>query len=626
MNTFSDTISRLKYLPPAAAIVWRSAGGWTVVSFVLLAIQGLLPAALVFLTKRLVDGITLAMSLGPTREAIESFAIPALLMGGIMLLTQVLDSLGRYVSAAQADLVQDHLKGMIHSQASALDIAFFESSESYDILNQANTQASNAPLELINNFGTILRHAVTLLAITGLLMTYGIWLPLILLVSTIPAFFIVFKYNRIYHDWWVSRTADRRKAQYYDMLLTLDLTAPEIRLFDVGGYFGEAYRSIRERLRRENLRLIKTQSIAQLSAAASALLLTATVLGWMIWRSLNGIYTLGDLALFYQAFHQGQSLMRSLLGSLGQIHRNLLFLKNLFTFLHFEPRVVDPLAPAVPPHELREGIRFEDVTFRYPNSERPALENFDLYLPAGKTTAIVGENGAGKSTLVKLICRFYDPESGKITLDGQDLRTFSRVDLWQRITALFQFPIRYQATAGDNIRMGKRELVLDDDRIQYAANQALIHDTIMKLPQQYDTHLGKWFGTGSELSGGEWQRVTLARAFYRNAPLVILDEPTSAMDSWAENKWLDRFAEVASGKTAVVITHRFTTAMRADLIYVMDRGRIIEQGSHDSLVASNGHYARSWKAQMRSHSAEVDSLPAYARPHDVEEAARALQG
>ncbi len=626
MTQFSETLERLKYLPPALSIVWKAAGRWTIVAFTILIIQGSLPAFLVYLTKHVVDGLTLAMSLGPTREGVESFAVPAILMGAVMLLTQVLDSVGRYVSTAQADLVQDHMKGLIHRQSAALDMAFFESSESYDILNQANTQASNSPLELINNFGAILRHSVTLLAIAGLLVPYGIWLPLFLLVSTVPAFFIVFKYNRIYHDWWMSRTPDRRRAQYYDMLLTLDTTAPEIRLFDVGDYFGDAYRTVRRRLRRENLRLILKQSIAQFTAGALALLLTASVLGWMFWRSLAGAYTLGDLALFYQAFNQGQSLLRTLLGSIGQIHRNLLFLQNLFTFLDFEPRVLDPVRPGTPPKELRQGIRFENVTFRYPNSDRPALEEFELFLPAGKTTAIVGENGAGKSTIVKLICRFYDPESGRVTLDGEDLRRFSRVDLWRRITALFQFPIRYQATAAENIQMGSSDPQTGLDRVHYAARQALIHDKIMGLPKQFETHLGKWFGRGAELSGGEWQRVTLARAFYRNAPIVILDEPTSAMDSWAENEWLDRFAEVASGKTALVISHRFTTAMRADLIYVMDKGKIIEQGSHHSLLTMNGHYAQSWKAQMRSHQLGDEAGAKGDLIESDESVARAVQG
>jgi ATP-binding cassette, subfamily B, bacterial len=601
MSRLRESVERLRYIPPAAAIVWRAAGGWTVLSLSILLVQGTLPAGLVYLTKHLVDGIAAAMSMGPTREAVDAFALPAVLMGAIMMLTQVLEGASRYVNAAQAELVQDQLKLRIHQQASALDMAFFEASTSYDILNQANTQASGAPLELINNFGTILRHFVTLLAIAGLLIPYGLWLPLFLVVSTVPAFLIVLRFNRIHHAWWMSRTADRRRAQYYDMLLTLDTSAPEIRLFDLGRYFSGEYRSVRRTLREENLRLLRQQGLAQFGAAALALLLSAGALAWILWRSLLGFYTLGDIALFYQAFNQGQGLLRSLLGSIGQIHRNLLFLENLFTFLNFEAKVYDPATPALVPRRLQQGIRFENVTFRYPNAERPALENFDIFLPAGRTTAIVGENGAGKSTLVKLICRFYDPEAGRITLDGVDLREFSRAELWTRIAPLFQFPIRYQATASQNISVGDREADGQAARVQHAARQALIHDAILRLPQQYDTHLGKWFGHGSELSGGEWQRITLARAFFRDAPIVVLDEPTSAMDSWAENQWLERFAEVARGRTALVITHRFTTAIRADLIYVMDRGRVLESGTHHDLLTVRGHYARSWDEQMSRH-------------------------
>jgi ATP-binding cassette, subfamily B, bacterial len=604
MSAFDETFSRLRYLRPAAAIVWQAAGRWTLVSLLLLIVQGMLPAAIVYMTKHVVDGIALAMSLGPTREAVASFAAPAVIMGALLLLTQVLNSLGGYVRTAQADLVQDHLKSMIHRQAAGLDVAFFESSKSYDTLNQANTQAASSPLDLINNFGAILQHAITLVAIAGLLVPYGLWLPLFLLVSTAPAFFIVLKHNRAYHRWWMSRTADRRRVQYYDMLLTADTTAPEIRLFDLGDYFSGAYRTVRSRLRSENLLLIRRQSIAQFGAAALALLLTAFALGWVVWRSLHGAYSLGDLALFYQAFNQGQSLLRSLLGSMGQIHRNLMFLENLFAFLRLSPQLLDAPNPKPPPRVLERGIRLNDVTFRYPGSERPALEGFDLFLPAGRTTAIVGENGAGKSTIVKLICRFYDPERGQVTFDDEDIRTYARSELWQRITALFQFPVRYQATAKENIGLGIGDRPVEIERVQRAARQALVHEVIERLPQQYETHLGKWFGFGTELSGGEWQRVSLARAFFRNTPIVMLDEPTSAMDSWAENRWLDRFAEAVAGKTALVITHRFTTAMRADLIYVMAEGKVIEQGSHHSLLALGGHYASSWKTQMRRHFSE----------------------
>ncbi len=318
----------------------------------------------------------------------------------------------------------------------------------------------------------------------------------------------------------------------------------------------------------------------------------------MAWQALQGLFNLGDLAMFYQAMNQGQRLMRNLLTGLSDIYRNLLFLDDLFVFLDLQPSLSDPERPVSPPAGLHAGVRLEDVTFGYPDSERAALTNFDLHLPAGHIVAIVGENGAGKSTLLKLLCRFYDPQAGRITWDGCDLRAMTQADLRRRITVLFQQPAYYHETAADNIAIGDRAAPPDRARIETAARAAGADGFINRLPEGYDTVLGKWFGY-TELSVGEWQRLALARSFVRRADLVILDEPTSAMDSWAEAAWLGRFRELVADRTALIITHRFTTAMQADVIYVMHEGRVVESGTHAELVALGGRYAVSWQMQMR---------------------------
>lgn len=273
--------------------------------------------------------------------------------------------------------------------------------------------------------------------------------------------------------------------------------------------------------------------------------------------------------------------------------------------------MADPAEPAPVPEALRDGIRFRGVTFRYPSSARPALQGFDLDIPAGRVTAIVGPNGAGKSTLVKLLCRFYDPSEGTVELDGVDLRSLPLAKLRRAITVLFQEPVRYHETVAESIALGDLAAAPGRDEVVAAARAAGAEGLISRLPQGYDTPLGRWFADGQDLSMGEWQRLALARAFLRRAPLVVLDEPTSAMDSWAEADWLARFRAFAAGRTAVVITHRFTTAMHADLIYVMDAGRVVESGSHAELVARGGRYAESWQAQMRIR----ESLPPGGRPH-----------
>jgi len=330
-----------------------------------------------------------------------------------------------------------------------------------------------------------------------------------------------------------------------------------------------------------------------------ALAVTGASLGWMAWRALHKEVTLGDLAMFYQAFQQGLGLSRSLLGNVGQLYANALFLGNLFEFLALEPKVVSP-RPPLPVRAPQQSIRFRQVSFRYPGTERLALRGLDLEIPAGRITAVVGSNGAGKSTLLKLVCRFYDPDDGSVELDGTNLREFDLAGLRQSITVLFQQPVHYNATAAENIALGEVATPPDRQDVRTAAGEAGAAGIIDRLPDGYDHLLGRWFENGTELSTGEWQRIALARAFLRRAPIVILDEPTSAMDPWAEADWLRRFRHLAAGRTAIVITHRFTTARIADSIYVMVEGQVVEHGSHESLLAAGGLYAEGWNEQIRA--------------------------
>lgn len=565
-------------------------------------VQGTIPAANVYFTKWLVDAVAEGMGGGLAWAVVEPILIPAALIGGLLILAEGFSGLMNWIQTAQAELLRDHIKGLIHDQAVAVDLAFYESPTYFDHMAMASDEAEGRTLSLLQNLGQMIQSSITLIGVALLLLPYALWLPIALLVSTMPALWVVLVHRQRQHDWWEETAADRRWVGYFNRLLTLPHSAPEVRLFGLGSYFQNRYRMLRAGLRDGLIRLVGRQNTAQLGAAGVGILVTVAVMAWMGLRVLRGSATLGDLALFYRAFTEGKGLMRTLLNGAGSVYGDALYLEHLFTFFDLTPEVTSPADPVELSRRPARELRFENVGFRYPDSDQWALRNFSLTIPTGTTVAIVGPNGAGKSTLTKLICRFYDPQEGQIFLDGIDLRDLDLECLRREITVMFQHPMQYITTAADNIRMGDRTCASDPGRVERAARAGGAHDIIQGLPNGYDTLLGKQFKGGVELSGGQWQRITLARAFYREAPVVILDEPTSFMDSWAELKWLQRFRELVQERTAMIVTHRFTTAMQADLIFVMMDGQIVEHGSHDALIEQGGLYAESWRAQTTVHA------------------------
>jgi ATP-binding cassette subfamily B protein len=596
-----DTTGRLRqqfpYLLRAFQLVRKAAGGLAVVWAALLLVQGLLPVAAVYLTRTLVNGIAARIGAGGGWGAMMPLLPAGVAMALVLISIEVFQSIGRWVRTAQAERVQDHVHELIHKQAMRLDLSFYDDPGYYDQLYRARIDALSRPTALIENAGALLQSLVTLVAMGGVLLTFGVWIPLLLGFSTLPALWVVLRHTIRFHRWRIQNTTAIRKTSYYDFMLTQREAAAEMRLFGLGPHFRALFQDLRKRLRREQVQLARSEAAAQAAAALIGLGSMAGTLAWMGLQALKGAVGLGDLALFYQAFFQGQRMLRSLMGSAGEIYRNIMFLENLFEFLALEPRISSPEMP-LPHPGLQKEIEFQNVTFCYSGMTRPALERFNLRIPAGKITALVGENGAGKSTLIKLLCRFYDPEKGRLLIDGTDIRTLSLQALRQRITVLFQDLVRYHDSVFNNIAFGDIDNHPGLEQIEAAARAAGADAPIGRLPDNYEAVLGKWFG-GAELSGGEWQRLALARAFLRNAELIILDEPTSTMDSWAEADWLQRFRRLVAGRTALIITHRFTTALHADVIHVMESGRIVESGSHEELLAARGRYEASWTRQMR---------------------------
>jgi ATP-binding cassette subfamily B protein len=574
----------------ALTLVWGAARGWTVAWSILLVGQGLIPAGQALLLRSLVNRLVAS-------HGWATIAPPALGIAGLWITAQILSSALAWVRAVQTERVQDEVHRLIHTQALRLDLAFYDHPESYDQLHRAQVDAISQPLALLESLGSMVQNGLGFLVLAGILWTYAGWLPLLLVCTAIPGLLLVARHILKEHRWQLQHTTQERRSRYLDWLITDRSAAAEMRLFDLGTYHRKAFEKLRESLREGRLRLVRQGALTELGAGLLAWAGSLVGLGWMLHRTITGKVGLGDLLLCFQAFQQCQILLRSLLEGAGKIYRSLLFVENLDEFLELQPALL-PGPSGDQGLPVKESIRFEGVGFTYPGGFHRALDGFDLVIPKGKVVALVGHNGAGKSTLIKLLCRFYDPNEGRILLDGVDLRSLDHLALRKRIAVLFQDPVRYHASVRENIAFGDLDGLFDQARVWEAARDAGALEPIERLPGGFDALLGKWFG-GAELSGGEWQRIALARAFFRRASLVILDEPTSSMDSWAEQDWLGRFRALTEGRTALMITHRFTTAMHADIIHVLDKGRVVESGTHAELVALGGAYATSWTAQMR---------------------------
>ncbi len=444
--------TQLPYLPQTCRLVWTAAGHWTLIWAGLLLAQGILPVAVVYLTRATVDRLVPGM--GDGGAPLSPLVVTAVCLALVLIVAEILRSVAGWVHTAQSERVRDYIQELIQDKASTLDLSFYESPAYYDRLHQARIDAMGRPVAMLENAGAFVQHGLTLMGMAGVLLPYGWWLPVVLLLGALPALAVVFRTTLRQYEWQMRTTTDRRRSFYFDWLLTAQEAAAELRLFGLSAYFRTAFQSLRQRLRTERLALLREQSLAELAAGVFNLLIAGGVMLWMLRRAVQGHFTLGEVVLIYQAFQQGQGLVRTTLASVRQIYNNILFIDNLFSFLKLESHLPEPHLPTPMPVELHQGLRLNGVTFRYPGSPYPALEQFSLDIPAGQTVALVGSNGAGKSTVLKLLCRFYDPEAGAVTLDGIDLRDMSSEALRQQITVLFQHPVQYQTTASDNIALG----------------------------------------------------------------------------------------------------------------------------------------------------------------------------
>jgi len=604
--TLADERRRLKArdarrLGRALKLVWSIAPGLAAASTVLTVLQGVLPLASVWLMKLIVDGVTTGVA-GPDRGA--AFRDVALLIGLAAvtgLAAVVMRSLAAMVHQALSQTVTDHVMDIIHAQSVAVDLEHYENPRYHDALHRAQQEGPHRPTSMINNLTTTGQALVSLVAMAGLLLTLHWAVGLIVLGAAIPGAYVRFRYSGKMYAWQRRRTGAERQSYYAHWLLTDSRHAKEVRLFGLGDHFRDWYRELRRQLRRELLGLTGRRSLAELVAGAGAVAAVFGTFAYIAWRAIQGAITLGMMVAYYQAFQTSLTSLQTVLEGLARLYEDNLFLTYYDEFMALEPRVLPSTRPQPVPRPLVEGIRVQHLDFSYPDTERTALKDVSLTIRPGEVTAFVGPNGSGKTTLVKLLCRLYDPAAGEITLDGIDLRDFDVVDLRRQMSVIFQDFAQYQLAVRENIRLGNVSVDDGDPSIEAAARDAGAHEVITGLRHGYDTMLGKWFDEGEELSVGEWQKIALARAFVRDAQILIFDEPTSALDPLAEWDVFRHIKELARGRAVILISHRFSTVRTADRIHIFDQGHIIESGTHDELLALGGRYAGMYEVQARAY-------------------------
>jgi len=593
-----DTLVSMKdKIPRAIRLVFRYTPGWTSANIILIFILGLLPLASLYIIKLLVDTVTSGVSAGDKAAVTQELFLIIIAAVIIALIIAGFQAISVYVNEVQALELSDGITDLIHIQSMALDLAYYENPLYQDTLHRAQSGGPTRVGMIVNDVVLIARSCVSFIAVGALIFSYLPFAGIILIGSAIPTMLVRIWHSRKLYDLNLRQTELIRKSTYYHTLLTHSHYAKEIRLFSLGSFFRDLYNSTRQLTRVSKLDITRSKAIWDFISQG---LVTAAVFGSFLFiavMTLDGQISLGDMVMYFVGFQMCIGYIQSIFSSLNTLYDDHLFLGDFFRFLDLMPAIAVPDDPTPLPKIPIEEIRLSSISFTYPGAQHPALQDISITIRKGEVIAFVGENGAGKSTLIKLLCRLYLPDAGTITVDGIDMYQLDP-DAWRRrLSVLFQDYIRYQLTVEDNIRVGDMEHADEPESIEQSARKAGAHRMIQRFPNRYKTMLGKLFSGGQEISTGEWQKIALSRAFFRDAELILLDEPASSLDALAEAEIFRKFREIISDRTAVIISHRFSTVRMADRIYVLEYGKIIEHGSHADLMALNGRYAKMFSAQ-----------------------------
>ena len=608
-RTLRERAGALRHLPALFRLVWQASPTLTLASLGLRLVRAALPVVMLYIGKLIVDEVVAQSRVPPPGEGLTVWLSSGrlLALGGLVALECALaitaDLLGRassLVDSLLAELYSNFASVRLMEHAATLDLEQFESSEQQDRLERARRQVTGRTTLLTQVFGQV-QDALTAISLAAGLIAYAPWLIGLILLALLPAFLGEVHFNAQGYRLNYFRTPERRQLDYVRYLGSSVETAKEIKLFDLNAFLIDRFRRFAERMYADNRRLALRRAVWGGLFAALASLAYYFAYAILAWRTVQGAFSIGDLTFLAGSFLRLRTLLEGLLLGFSQVAGQAMYLEDLFSFFDARPHIRSAPPARAFPHPLRHGIVFEDVGFRYANSDRWAVRHLNLSLGVGEVVAFVGENGAGKTTIAKLLARLYDPTEGRIRLDGHDLRDYDLMDLRRHIGVIFQDFVRFHFTAGENISAGRIEAAGDRRRIEQAAKRSLADEVVARLPQGYEQPLGKRFNEGSELSGGEWQKIAIARAYMRDAEVLILDEPTAALDARSEYEVFQRFRDLSKGKTAVLISHRFSTVRMADRILVLEGGRVVEDGTHDQLLEQRGRYAELFELQASGY-------------------------
>ena len=608
-RTLRERFGALRNIPPFVVLIWKTSPALTTATLALRFIRALLPVITLFVGKLIIDEVVLRATTPGAPTTLGGWLTSDLLdrllwlLAAEFALAVLSDLLGRLVSLLDSLLAEQFsiaTSVRLMEHAATLDLEDFEDSELQDRLDRARRQTTGRMALMSQLFGQT-QDIVTIVAFAAGLVVYAPWLIVLLLLALVPAFLGEAHFNARSYALTYSRTPEQREIDYVRQIGASAENAKEVKIFGLNAFLIERFRQLATGFYEAN------RSLAIRRAGWGGLLTALGTAGYYVayayiaWRTLTGQFTIGDLTFLAGSFRRLRTLLEGLLIGFSQTAGQALYLDDLFSFFTIQPEIHSPPHPRPFPSPIREGFTFEDVGFSYPGAEHWAVRHLTFTLRAGETLALVGENGAGKTTLVKLLARLYDPDEGRILLDGHDLKEFDLDELRANIGVIFQDFVRYHLTAAENIAVGRIEEREDRARIERAAVASLADEVIRRLPSGYDQIIGKRFRTGVDLSGGEWQKVAIARAYMRGAQLLILDEPTASLDARSEFEVFQRFKELSEGKTAVLISHRFSSVRMADRILVLAGGEVEALGTHEELLAQRGRYAELFELQAAGY-------------------------